>query len=279
MAATLAFGTYIPGITPVHKLDARVKIVLACAFAIGVFLVQTWFGLGFLVLLTLALYAIAKVPIAKAASGLKPVIFILAFTIIVHAFSININAMQAPGLSSVGSLGLTQNFVFWGSFGVTLDGFITGIYFALRIAVLIALCSLLTFTSSMVELTDALLELMSPLRKIKVPVDDFAMMISIALRFIPTTAIEAQNIVLAQKARCANFETGSIVTRIKAWIPVFIPLFIRLFRRADDLAQAMDARCYVGEGRTCARENKITKKDIIILFAMLVPVLVICILL
>ena len=279
MAATLAFGTYIPGVTPVHKLNAQVKIILACVFSINVFMVQTWFGLGFLVLITSVFYALAKVSIKKAASGLKPIIFILVFTIVVHAFSINVYVPQAQGLSSVGSLGLTQKIVLWNTFGVTLDGFITGLFFALRISILIAICSLLTFTSSMIELTDALLKLMSPLRKIKIPVDDFAMMISIALRFIPTTATEAQNIVLAQKARCANFDTGSIITRIKAWVPVFIPLFVRLFRRADELANAMDARCYIGKGRTCARENKIRKSDIIIFFVILIHVEVICILL
>lgn len=279
MAQAIAFGTYIPGITPVHKLNARVKIILACAFAIDVFLIHTWAGMGLLVLMTFAFYAIAKVPITKAASGLKPVIFILVFTVLVHAFSINVYAKPASAMYSAGSIGLTQTFVLWGTFGITLDGFVSGLYFALRIALLIALCSLLTFTSSMVELTDALLKLMSPLKKLKIPVDDFAMMVSIALRFIPTTALEAQNIVLAQKARCANFDTGSIFKRIKAWVPVFIPLFIRLFRRADELARAMDARCYIGEGRTCARANNITKKDIIVLFALLVPVQILCILL
>lgn len=277
MATTLAFGTYISGNSLVHRLNAQVKIALTCAFAIVVFLINTWAGLGTLVAATIIFYALARVPITSALSGIKPVVFILLFTIIVHAFSINVYAEQVPGLANVGSLGLTQSFVIWKSFGITLDGLVCGLYFALRIAMLIALCSLLTFTTSLVELTDALLKLFAPLRKLKVPVDDFAMMISIALRFIPTTALETQNIVMAQKARCANFDASSLVTRIKAWVPVFIPLFVRLFRRADELANAMDSRCYQGEGRTCSRVTKIKISDIVVLLLFLVALVVLAI--
>lgn len=277
MATTLGFGTYLPGDSPVHKLNAQVKIILTCVFSIAVFFVDGWTGILLISAAVLLLYALARVRITRALSGLKPVVFILVFTVVVHAFSISIGQSSAPGLNTVGSLGLTQEWLLFGTFGISLDGLFRGLYFALRIALLVALCSLLTFTTSMVGLTDGLLSLMSPLRKLHVPVEDFAMMVSIALRFIPTTALEAQNVVKAQKARCADFESGGIVMRAKAWVPVFIPLFVRLFRRADELAFAMDARCYRGEGRTHMHDTSLRKHDIAVLAVAVLAIIAVCV--
>ncbi len=265
MSQTFAFGTYVPQNSPVHALNAQVKVILTCAFSIAIFFIESWAGILLALVFVALLYALARVPVRKAVRGLLPIVFILVFTIVVHAFSINIDAQAAPGLSTAGSLGLTQKWAIFGSFGITLDGLARGIFFALRIALLVMICSLLTFTTSMMELTDAMLNLLGPLRKIKVPIDDLAMMVSIALRFIPTTAHEAHMIQLAQKARGANFENGNIFVRMRAWIPIFIPLFVRLFRRADELAVAMDARCYTGAVRSHLHTTTMTRSDALVL--------------
>lgn len=277
MAQTLAFGTYIPGTSLVHTTNAQVKIVLACAFSIAVFFIDTWAGMLIVTAAVALLFVCARIPVSKAARGLIPVMFILAFTIVVHVFSVNIYAPAAPGLSSAGSLGLEQRWAIVGSFGVTLDGLARGLFFALRIVLLVLVCSLLTFTSSMMELIDATLRMFGPLRRFGIPVDDIAMMISIALRFIPTTAQEAQTIQRAQKARCANFDDGSVLIRMKAWVPVFIPLFVRLFRRADELADAMDARCYAGGKRSHAHDAAMTGSTAVLLVVSIVAIIALCV--
>lgn len=252
----------MPGASPLHTMNAQVKIILACVFSVVGFLVQTWAGMGVLLALTVCLYAVSRVPLGHALAGLKPVVVILLFTVVVHMFTGNVNDPTLWTQGASGSLGLPQTIALAGAFGLTLDGFVQGLFFALRIALLIAMCALLTFTTSMVGLTDALLRLMSPLRVLRVPVDDVAMIVSIALRFIPTTVEEARAVSGAQKARCADFDAGNVFVRMKAWIPVLVPLFVRLFRRADELAQAMDTRCYVGEGRTSVHESQMRPSDI-----------------
>ena len=261
MTQALAFGTYIPGTSPIHALNAQVKVILACVFSIAVFFVESWPGLLVITAFVAMLYMLARVPVTKAARGLVPVAFILVFTVVVHAFSISMGSSAAPGLS----------------FGITLDGLMRGIFFALRIVLLVLICSLLTFTSSMMDLTDAMLRMFGPLRRLGVPVDDIAMMISIALRFIPTTAHEAQMIQLAQKARCANFDDGNVFVRLKSWVPVFVPLFVRLFRRADDLADAMDARCYAGGKRTRMTTTRISVGDIVTLVVGILAIVALCV--
>lgn len=277
MTQALAFGTYIPGTSPIHALNAQVKVILACAFSIGIFFVHSWVGLLLVTAFVAAAYIMARVPVTKAARGLIPIVFILVFTIVVHAFSISLGSPSAPGLSMAGSLGLTQEWILFGSFGLTLDGLMRGLFFALRIVLLVLICSLLTFTSSMMELTDAMLRMFGPLRRLGAPVDDIAMMISIALRFIPTTAHEAQMIQLAQKARCANFDDGNVFVRIKSWVPVFIPLFVRLFRRADDLADAMDARCYTGGRRTRMTTARMSAPDVVTLVIGIIAIVALCV--
>lgn len=277
MTQALAFGTYIPKKSPIHSMNAQVKILLACVFSVSVFFVEQWGGLLLLAAAVILLYMIARIPVTKAARGLLPIVFILVFTIVVHTFSISLGSDAAPGLSTAGSLGFTQEWVLFGSFGVTLDGLMRGLFFALRIVMLVLICSLLTFTTSMVDLTDAMRKMLGPLRRFGVPVDDIAMMVSIALRFIPTTAREAQTIQLAQKARCANFDADNVFARLKSWIPVFIPLFVRLFKRADDLAEAMDARCYTGARRTYARTVALQATDVVTLVVGIVLIVAVCV--
>ena len=277
MPQTLAFGTYIPEASPLHALHAQVKIILACAFSIAIFFIESWLGMALATACIVLLYFVAHIPVRNALRGLIPLVFILIFTVAVHAFSINMVQPDAPGLSTAGSLGLQQQWILFGNFGVTLDGLARGLFFALRIALLVGICSLLTFTTSMMELTDAMLVMFGPLRRFKVPVDDLAMMISIALRFIPTTAHEAQMLQLAQKARCANFDDGNVFARMRAWVPVFIPLFVRLFRRADELAAAMDARCYTGKVRTRMHEATLRGTDIITMVFGIVLLASVCV--
>lgn len=279
MASSLGFGTFIPGASPVHTVNAQVKIILACAFSIAVFFVESWAGLGLLVVAVALLYVLARIRISRALAGLKPIAFILVFTVLVHAFSTSVGAGGHPGSEHLGSLGLAREWVLVGSFGITLDGLLRGLFVALRIGLLVAVCSLLTFTTSMMDLTDGLLCLLAPLRRIKVPVEDVATMVSIALRFIPTTVEEARCVVRAQQARCADFDSGKPLSRAKAWIPVFIPLFVRLFRRADELALAMDARCYRGEGRTHARVLAWGARDAAIVASVLAVLVALCVLL
>lgn len=277
MASVLAFGSYVPAESPVHALNAQAKIILACVFSFSAFLVDGWPGIGLLTALVVVLYLLAHVRVGHALRGLFPVAFILVFTIVVHAFSLDVGSAQAPGLATAGSLGLTQRWVIFGTFGVTLDGLARGVFFALRIALLVAICSLLTFTTSMVALTDGMLRLLAPLRKVGAPIDDIAMMVSIALRFIPTTAQEARTIQLAQKARCADFDDGNLLKRVKAWVPVLVPLFVRLFHRADELAEAMDARCYAGGVHTHRAHGSLRAADVAVLVVGVAALVALCV--
>lgn len=277
MPAALAFGTYIPGKSVIHSMNAQVKIILACVFSIAVFFIESWTGILIVTAFTGLLYAVARVPVTKALRGLLPILFILVFTLVVHAFSLDVNAAALPAASTAGSLGLNQAWPLIGDFGITLDGLMRGLFFCLRIILLVLICALLTFTSSMMELTDAMRRILSPLRRVGVPVDDIAMMVSIALRFIPTTTQEAHMIQLAQKARCADFDSDNVFARLKAWIPVLIPLFVRLFKRADDLAFAMDARCYGGAKRTRMAEMPMTSKDVAMMVIGIAFIVALCI--
>jgi len=241
MSLKVSFGQYLPGDTAVHRVDARVKFLVAIAYTYAIFASHTWWAMGVLAAAMVVLYLIAKVPFRLALRGIRPLVYILVFTVIVNAFTFNADAGIAPD----GSLAL----MIAGGFAFKPYGLLAGAYFALRIALLVMATSLVTFTTNAVELSDALASLMHPLKVFHVPVEDVATMFSIALRFIPTTAEEAERIMTAQRARGVVFDEGSLARRIRAWTPVLVPLFVGLFRRADELAAAMDARCYVGDGR------------------------------
>lgn len=261
MGAALAFGSYIPGASPVHTMNAQVKIVLTCAFSLVPFFVESWAGLGLLVLLTAAAYLVAGVHLGRALAGLRPVLFILAFTVLAHALTAQLDVAPELRAGAVGSLGLTQEWRIAGNVGVTLDGLVCGCYFALRLAMLVAACSLLTFTTAPVCLTDALLSLLGPLRRVRVPVEDVVMVVVMALRFIPITTEEGLRVAHAQRARCASFDAGNVLSRARAWVPVLVPLLVRLFRRANALAGAMEARCYRGVGRTHLHHARLRVRD------------------
>jgi energy-coupling factor transport system permease protein len=230
-------GQYIAGDTPVHRADARVKILLAVSFSIAVFSVSSWWGFAAISAGIAGVIALSRVPVRSAARGVIPIVWLALFTVAVNVF-----VWQDPGAAfSVGSV------------GVSIPGLVRGAFLGVRIVLLVVGTSVVTLTTSPVALTDGIASLMGPLRHLRVPVDDLSMMLSIALRFVPTTAEEADRIVIAQTARGARFDSGGLVMRARAWMPVLVPLFVRLFRRADDLAMAMESRCYTGRARTRLR--------------------------
>ena len=244
---------YIPGTTPIHRLDARVKLVLLLAYSVTLFFVHTWTGLGACVAACLAAMLVAKIPPARMFSLLVPVYVILAFTLVFNSFAFDIAHVAAgfgAGDVSAGVLAGVSPVPLIGSFGFVPEGFARGAFYALRIVFLIAATSLLTYTTPLIDIVDAVRSLLRPLARLKVPVEDVAVVCALTIRFIPSTVEEAERIMKAQRARGLRFDEGSLLTRAKAWVPIITPLFINLFRRADTLACAMDARCYTGAART-----------------------------
>ncbi len=250
----ITLGQYFPGNSPVHRLDPRTKLICVVLYIVALFL-ACWFVTYVIMFLTLALsVAVSKVPPKSILRGLKPVLFIVVFTAVLNLF-------YTPGDTALAR--------FW-IFTITLEGVYRAFFMVVRIMMLIAGTFLLTYTTSPILLTDGLESLMGPLKKIKVPVHELAMMMSIALRFIPTLIEETDKIMSAQRARGADFESGSLVQRAKALLPLLVPLFISAFRRADELATAMECRCYHGgEGRTRLRQLKYKWADYMTLILFL----------
>ncbi len=257
MRVPVSIGQYVPGDSPVHRLDARVKMGLVAALTVGLFTVDGFSGLGALALAVAYAVRSSTVPWRIALRGVKAVTLVLAITLLAHA------VRYAPSGDA---------FVRVGQLAIEPRGLLTGAFFAVRIIVLVVGTSLLTLTTSPVDLTDGLERLMRPLRRLGFPAGDVAMMLTIALRFIPTTAQEAERIIIAQMARGARFDVGGPIARARAFTPVLVPLFVNLFRRADALATAMEARCYRGgEGRTRLRVPVMGRTDwtVLVLGAML----------
>ncbi len=248
MIGDITLGQYYPGNSVVHKADPRVKIIMSLLLMVIVFLTDNLLSLSLaLVFSILAVYA-SKVPLSYAFKGLKPVMIIILFTVVLNVFF-------SDG---------TPWFTIW-KLTVTYEGVMRAIRTALRITVLITGSSLVTLTTTPLLLTDGIEKLLNPLKKIKVPVHEIAMMMSIALRFIPVLMEETQKIIKAQTARGADFDTGNIFQKAKSFIPVLVPLFISAFRRADDLATAMESRCYRGgENRTRMKQLRMTKIDLVV---------------
>jgi len=234
MIRDITIGQYYPGYSIVHKLDTRLKLILVLAFMVSIFLVSDFIGYAFVFIFLMIIISISKVPLRFILRGLKPIFIIIAIT-----FFLNLFMTRGDVLVELGALTITR------------QGIYTACYMALRIIFLILGASLLTFTTKPVKLTDGIESLLKPGKRFGVPAHELAMMMTIALRFIPTLLEETDKIMKAQQARGADFETGSIFRRAKALIPIFIPLIVGAFRMAADLAMAMEARCYRGgEGRT-----------------------------
>lgn len=235
MLKSVTIGQYIYRQSPIHRLDPRIKILISILVMIGLFLVDTFVGFGLMAIFVGVIIYLSKLPYKRVLRGLKPILFIALFTLILHL-------LFTPGGELLFKLGFIT---------IYETGLYTGIFMVVRIILLILFTSLLTLTTSPIELTDAIEALLKPFQRIGVPAHELAMMMTIALRFIPTLMEEADKIMKAQQARGADFQTGNLIQKAKSLIPLLIPLFISAFRRADDLALAMEARCYRGgENRT-----------------------------
>ena len=249
MNERLLLGQYMLRDSFVHKLDPRVKLVLTILFMVLVFMVDHFIGYGIILLFLLFVIKLADLPLARIIKGLKPVLTILIFTTVLNIFTI-----QGEVLWS------------WGFLKITKEGLIWAAFIACRIVLLVLGTTLLSLTTSPLKLTDGLESLMSPLKVIHFPAHELAMMVSIALRFIPTLFEETDKIIKAQKARGADFESGHLLDRARAMIPLLVPLFLNSLDRASDLGIAMEARCYRGgEGRTRLNPLVMEKKDILTL--------------
>lgn len=253
MSANIPIGHYVAGESIVHRTDAQVKLVLVAAYTIALFLLTGWIGLGACAALAAAGYALARLPLALAFRGLKPVLFILVFTVALNAFTFDVAS---------GSDGAARDIALIGAFGFSPQGLANGLFFSLRIVLFAAATSLLTYTSPLIGIVDAIRSLISPLARFKVPVEDAAIVCAMTLRFVPATVEEAERIARAQQSRGLRLDQRNPIKRAKAWIPVVIPLFISMFKRADTLACALDARCYAGGFRTRLRSTRPTRTDL-----------------
>ena len=236
MLKDITLGQYFPGKSPVHLLDPRTKLIMLVVYIVSLFLASGWISYGVMLLFLAAVIKISTIPLKSIVRGMKPLLMILIFTGVLNIFF-------TPGEG--------EPLVALGAVKIYSEGLIRAVFMVLRILMLVAGTFLLTYTTSPIALTDGLEALLSPLKRIKVPVHELSMMMCIALRFIPTLIEETDKIMSAQKARGADFESGNLMQRVKALVPILVPLFISSFRRADDLATAMECRCYQGdEGRT-----------------------------
>ena len=246
MLKDITLGQYFPGQSVIHRLDPRTKLVMLVVYIVALFMAESWVSYGLMFLFLVSVIWLSTIPLKAIVRGMKPLVVILIFTGVLNLF-------------------FTQDgevlFHFW-IFTVTTGGFSRAVMMMSRILMLITGTFLLTYTTSPIALTDGLESLMNPLKKVGVPVHELSMMMCIALRFIPTLIEETDKIMCAQKARGADFETGSLMDRAKALIPILVPLFISAFRRADELATAMECRCYQGgEGRTKMKLLRYHRED------------------
>lgn len=235
MLKDITLGQYFPGNSPVHRMDPRTKIVMLIAYIVALFTAGSWISYAAVLCFLAVSIAISCIPLKSIFTGMKPLVMILIFTGILNVFF------------TTGEQVLVK---FW-VITIYWEGIVRAFFMMLRIMMLITGTFLLTYTTSPISLTDGLESLLSPLKKLRLPVHELSMMMCIALRFIPTLIEETDKIMSAQKARGADFESGNLIQRVKALIPILVPLFISAFRRADELATAMECRCYQGgDGRT-----------------------------
>lgn len=251
MIKDITIGQYFTGDSFMHKLDARMKILLTFALIIAIFICKSVPSLCLIVLITFLLVFVSKIPLKMVLKSVKPIAIIVVFTGL-------LNLLYVRGGTTL---------LDWHFIHITTKGIFTAVFMAVRIICLVIISSLLTYTTTPTMLTDAIERLLSPLKVFKVPVHTLAMMMTLALRFIPTLIEEIDRITNAQKARGADLDSGGIKEKIKALIPIIVPLFVSSIRRAYELADAMDCRCYVGgDGRTRMKQMKLTVRDFVSLF-------------
>ena len=246
MLKDITLGQYFPGNSLIHRLDPRTKLIMLVVYIVALFLAKNWISYALMLVFLISCIKISTIPVKSIVRGMKPLVMILAFTGILNLFFTQEGKVLVD---------------FW-VITITAGGVTRAIFMMARILMLITGTFLLTYTTSPIALTDGLEALLNPLKKIKVPVHELSMMMCIALRFIPTLIEETDKIMCAQKARGADFESGSLMDRAKALVPILVPLFIGAFRRADELATAMECRCYQGgEGRTKMKLLRYHRED------------------
>ena len=247
MLKDITLDQYFPGKSFIHRLDPRTKLIILVAYIVALFTAKSWISYGVCLGFLAMCIAISKIPVKSIVRGMKPLVIILVFTGLLNLFF----TAEGPVLVQ-----------FW-VITITLGGLTRAVFMVSRILMLITATFLLTYTTSPISLTDGLEALLNPLKVIRVPVHELSMMMCIALRFIPTLIEETDKIMSAQKARGADFETGSLMQRVKALVPILVPLFISAFRRADELATAMECRCYQGgDGRTKMKLLRYKRNDL-----------------
>lgn len=245
MLNDITIGQYVKGNSILHRLDPRTKIFGMLGIMVALFLINKWTGLFYATVVVFAILALSQVPIRYYIKGIKPLLFILIFTALIQMFF-------TPGTI------LWQ----WWIFRITKEGIRLAVFMCTRLILLILTTSVLTLTTTPIQLTDAVENLLSPFKRFGLPAHELAMMMSIALRFIPTLIDETDKIMKAQASRGASFDEGGLVNRAKALLPILIPLFLNAIKRAEELAMAMEARCYHGgEGRTRLHELNYERED------------------
>ncbi len=249
----ITIGQYVPGESPVHRLDPRVKIALVFIMMVELFLVHSWLSFAFITALLFIVTAMSRLPMAYVLRGLRPIIILVLITLVFNLFF------------SQGTVIWEYHFRLFGDFtiSITREGLDTGLMMAVRLILLVFSTSLLTLTTSPIQLTDALENLLGPFKAVGIPAHEMAMMMTIALRFIPVLIDETDKIFRAQKSRGARFGRGNIIDKARSLLPILIPLFVHAFKHAEDLAAAMESRCYRGgENRTRLRQLSIGWGDL-----------------
>ena len=261
MLSNITIGQFFPGNSLLHRLDPRVKLVLLLAYIAALFLLDSRAAYVVLTAFALAMMLVSRVPLGTQLRALKPLAWILLFSFAFHLFD------AGTPIYTLGPLTLT-----W-------EGLEQGIFISLRLVLLMLMSSLLTFTTGPLQLTDAMESLLSPGKRFGLPAHELAMMMTIALRFVPTLLSETERIMKAQQARGADFSSGSIRQRLQAIVPILVPLCLSAFRRADELAMAMEARCYRGgEGRTQLKQLRVSAIDYVCIAVFLVMLLLLVVL-
>lgn len=259
----MIFGRFLPGDSFVHKMDPRAKLLFVFIFIIAVFIANSTWSYAALLVITLLIMLMSKIKLRYLINGLKPVLILMVFTLLLHVFFTKGGALVVD----------------FGWVNIYEEGIRQGIFISVRFLVLVFITSILTLTTSPIAITDGLEILLSPFKKVKLPVHELALMMSIALRFIPTLMDETDKIMKAQMARGSDLTTGPVKDRVKAVVPLLIPLFVSAFKRAEDLATAMEVRGYRGgEGRTRYRLLKWTMRDRLALLALLVMIAILVLL-
>lgn len=247
MLKDITIGQYLPGHSFLHKLDPRTKILAVMIYMISLFIVNNFWGLGAMLVLSIAVVLVSKIPLKFFFRGIKAIVFIVLLTVALQMF-------MTPGEP------LWQ----WGFLTITREGVRQAIFMGTRLVLLVSVTSILTLTTTPISLTDGIENLLKPFQRFGMPAHELAMMMTIALRFIPTLVEETEKIMKAQSARGADFESGNLIDRAKAMIPLLVPLFLNAFKRADELAMSMEARCYHGgENRTRLRALQYGSRDAI----------------